>query len=73
MSRLDITYIVAGVCGAVGIAAYVGLILVPAVSAYRRGWQRVAAGVLSLYVLGAMIGAGVLGAYGVYELWINYG
>ena len=73
MSRLDVTYLVAGVCGFAGAAAFVGLILVPAVSAYTRGWQRVAAAVLSCYALAAMVGIGVLGAYGVYELWINYG
>jgi len=73
VSRLDITYLVAGVCALCGVGAFVGLILVPAVGAYTRGWQRVAAAVLSCYVLAAMVGAGVLGAYGVYELWINYG
>ena len=73
MSRLDVTYLVAGVCGLAGAAAFVGLILVPAVSAYTRAWQRVAAAVLSCYVLAAMVGIGVLGAYGVYELWISYG
>ena len=73
MSRLDVTYLVAGVCGLAGAAAFVGLILVPAVSAYTRPWQRVAAAVLSCYVLAATVGIGVLGAYGVYELWISYG
>ena len=73
MSRLDVTYLVAGVCGLAGAAAFIGLILVPAVSAYTRSWQRVAAAVLSCYVLAAMVGIGVLGAYGVYELWISYG
>ena len=73
MSRLDVTYLVAGVCGVLGLAAFVGLILVPAVSAYTRAWQRLVAAVLSFYVLAAMIGVGVLGAVGVYELWITYG
>ena len=73
MSRLDVTYLVAGVCGVIGIGAFLGLILVPAVTAYQRTWQRVVAGVLSLYVLAAMVGIGLLGAYGLYELWIKYG
>jgi hypothetical protein len=73
LSRLDITYLVAGGCGVIGLAAFIGLILVPAVSAYRRSWERLVATVLSLYVLGAMIGVGVLGAVGVYEFWVNYG
>ena len=33
--RLDVTYLVAGVCGVLGLAAFVGLILVPAVSRLR--------------------------------------
>jgi hypothetical protein len=73
VSRLDVTYLVAGVCGVIGIGAFLGLILVPAVSAYQRTWQRLVAGVLSLYVLAAMVGIGLLGAYGLYELWIKYG
>ena len=73
MSRLDVTYLVAGVCGVAGAAAFVSLILAPAVSAYTGVWQRVGAVMLSLYVLAAMVGLGVLGAYGVYELWLHYG
>jgi hypothetical protein len=73
VSRLDITYLVAGVCGAVGIAAFVGLILVPAVGAYERTWQRVVATALSFYVLAAMVGLGLLGAAGFVWVWGRYG
>ena len=73
VSRLDITYLVAGVCGAVGIAAFVGLILVPAVGAYQRAWQRLVATALSFYVLAAMVGVGLLGAAGVVWVWGRYG
>ena len=73
MSRTDVTYLVAGVCGVAGAAAFVGLILVPAMSAYSRVWQRLVALSLSFYVLGAMIVVGVFGAWGVYQLWISYG
>ena len=73
VSRLDITLLVAGLCGVAGVAAFVGLILVPAVSAYQRVWQRAVAAVLSFYVLAAMAGVGVVAAYGVYQLWVSYG
>jgi hypothetical protein len=73
VSRLDITYVVAAVCGAVGIAAFVALILVPAVGSYQRTWQRLVATVLSLYVLAAMIGIGLVGAAGVVWVWGRYG
>ena len=73
MSRTDITYLVAGVCGVAGTAAFVGLILVPAVGAYTRTWQRLVAVVLSFYVFASMIGLGLLGAAGVLWIWGRYG
>jgi hypothetical protein len=41
--------------GAISLAAFVGLILVPVVEGYGRAWEKVAAGFLSLYVLVAMV------------------
>ena len=41
--------------GAVSLAAFVGLILVPVVESYGRAWEKVAAGFLSLYVLATMV------------------
>jgi len=73
VSRVDITYLVAGVCGVAGIAAFVGLILVPAVGAYTRTRERLAAALLSFYVLAAMIGVGLVGAAGVIWIWGRYG
>ena len=60
MSNQSITYLV-GACAAVfGFIAFCTLILVPAVTAYRRTLDRLAAVVLSLYVLAAFVGVGVL-------------
>ena len=73
MSRIDITYLVAGVCGLAGAAAFIGLILVPAVGSYRQGWQRLVALALSFYVLAAMMGIGLLGAGAVVWIWGRYG
>ena len=73
VSRLDITYLVAGVCGVIGIGAFVGLILVPAVGSYTRAWERFVATALSLYVLAAMIGLGLVAAAGVVWVWGRYG
>ncbi len=59
-----------GVCaGVFGLALYVGLILVPAWGSYARLWERLAATVLSLYVLAVLVGAGVLGALLAVYLW----
>jgi hypothetical protein len=60
MSNTSVTYLV-GACSAVfGLAAFIALVVVPAVSSYRRAWERVAVVVLSGYVLAALVGIGVL-------------
>jgi hypothetical protein len=46
------------VAGAVSLAAFVGLILVPAVDSYGRAWEKVAAGFMSLFVLTTMVVVG---------------
>lgn len=68
MSNTSTIYIVAAGCGVLGLAAFVGLILVPAWSSYSRLWQRFAASFLSLYVLAALLGLGLVGAAGL--LWL---
>jgi hypothetical protein len=69
VSNQSITYLVAAVCGVFGLAAYAGLILVPAWNAYTRLWQRVAAAFLSLYVLLAFVGLGVVGGAAIVWFW----
>lgn len=69
MSRTTINELVAVCAGTFGFALYAGLILVPAWTAYTRLWQRVAATVLSLYVLAALVGIGVGAALAVVYLW----
>ena len=68
MSNAEITYLV-GVClGVFGLAAFGFFVLAPAVTAYRRPLERVAAAILSLYVLAALVGIGVaIGAVIVLE------
>jgi hypothetical protein len=68
VTNTTITYIVAGGCGFLGLIAFVMLLVVPAVTAYRRPVERVAAVILSFYVLAAFLGAGVvLGALIILE------
>jgi hypothetical protein len=69
MSRTAINDLVAVCAGVFGLALFAGLILVPAWSAYSRLWERLAATVLSLYVLAALIGLGVAGALAVVYFW----
>jgi hypothetical protein len=69
MSRSTINYLVGGGAVVCGLALYLTLILVPAWTAYSRLWERLAATVLSLYVLGVLVGAGVAGALAAVYFW----
>jgi hypothetical protein len=69
MSRTTINELVAVCAGAFGLALYAGLILVPAWTAYTRLWERLAATVLSLYVLVVLVGVGVGGALAAVYFW----
>jgi hypothetical protein len=60
MSRTNIIYAVVGVCAVLGFGAWIGLILVPAWTAYNRFWERLVAAALSLYIGATMAGGGVL-------------
>ena len=54
------TYIAIGGAAVASLVAWVTLILVPAWTSYTRVWDRLAAAALSLYVLAAFAGAGLL-------------
>lgn len=69
MSSTTITYVVGATCGVFALAAFAAWILVPALTAYSRWWERVAAAFLSLYVLAAMVGVGLLGGVAVVYFW----
>lgn len=61
---LGTEYYLFGAAGLITITAFVAFILVPALGAYGRTWEKVAAGFLSLFVLAALVGIGL--ALGVY-------
>ncbi len=69
MSRTTINYLVGGGALVCGLALYAGLILVPAWSSYTRLWERVAATVLTFYVLAVLVGVGVAGALAAVYFW----
>jgi len=69
MSRDTINLVVASGSGALGLALYGGLILRPAWSSYARLWQRMAAAVLTLYVLAVLVGVGVAAALVAVYFW----
>jgi len=69
MTNTAISELVAVCAGLVGIGAFVGLVMVPVVSAYQHVWERVVAGLLSLWVLGAFVGVGILAGAAVIYYW----
>jgi hypothetical protein len=60
MSNQTWTYIAVGSAAGISLIAWVGLVLVPAWTSFSRLWERLVATVLSLYVLAAFVGAGLL-------------
>ena len=67
MSNQDVTYLVIAGAGALSLVSWIALVLVPAWTSYSRLWERVAATILSLYVLAAFVGAGA--GLGALFLW----
>jgi hypothetical protein len=65
--ELSSTQIVIGLAGALALLCYVALILAPAIRCYGRVWEKLAAGVLTLYVLGTLLGIGA--AIGLAVVW----
>lgn len=66
---LDLTTTELTIAVAAGIvgAGYLAFIVAPAVAAYGRLWERIAAGFLTLYILATLLGIG--GAIGLAIVW----
>ena len=58
MSNDTLTIVIAGVAAGISVIVWAILVLVPAWTSYSRVWERLAATVLSLYVLAAFAVAG---------------
>ncbi len=57
---------IAAAAGIVG-GAYIAFILLPAVAAYGRLWEKAAAGMLTLFILATLLGTGA--AVGLAIVW----
>jgi hypothetical protein len=69
MSNETIIYVVAIASGVLAVLAYVGLILIPAWTAYSRVWERLAASFLTLYVLAGFAILGAAGGAAIIWFW----
>jgi hypothetical protein len=69
MGNIDLstTELVIALAGALTLVCYVALVLVPATRCYGRVWEKLCAGVLTLYVLGTLVGIGA--AVGFLIVW----
>lgn len=69
MSNLMITQIVVAAVAATAIGLFGWLVAVPAVAAREGFWQRLAAGILSAWMLVVLAAIGVAAGIGVIWLW----
>ena len=59
-----------GAATVVSLTAFVGLVLIPAISSYGRWHEKLAAGFLSLFILGTLVTIGVLA--GIYYVFVTH-
>lgn len=69
MDPLTVTYIILGTAGVVGFSFFAVWILAPAWTSYGRTWERLAAAALSIFVLAAFAGTGILIGLVVLYYW----
>ncbi len=66
---LGTEYYLFGGAALISLIAFLGLILTPALGSYGRPWEKVAASFLSLFVLAALVIAGVILGVLVFYNW----
>ena len=69
MDPLTVTYIILATAGVVGFSFFAVWILAPTWTAYGRTWERLAAATLSVFVLAAFAGTGILIGLVVLYYW----
>ena len=69
MSNAAATILIASTCGALALVVFVWFIAWPACSAYSNTWEKLAAGLLSLYVLAALLLVGAAGGAAFAYYW----
>jgi len=66
---LGTEYYLFGAAGLLSIAAFVALILAPALGSYGRAWEKLVAGFLSLFVLAALVLVGLVLGVVIFLNW----
>ena len=65
--NLTVTELSIALASGIAGAGYIAFILVPAVASYGRGWEKMAAGFLTLFILATLMGVGA--ALGLAIVW----
>jgi len=60
LQKIESEYLLFAIAGLISLVAFISLILIPALGAYGRLWEKAAAGILSLVVLVALVLVGVV-------------
>jgi hypothetical protein len=69
LAKIGHQYVLFGIAALICLVTFVGLILSPALSGAARFWEKTAAGVLSLFVLAALIVGGVVIGLVIVKYW----
>ena len=69
MNAETVTYVILVASGGAVLAAYCFLILVPAWSAYGRVWEKLAATMLTVFVVAAFVGVGIAAGLLIVYFW----
>ncbi len=71
---MDLSLLNIGLAAACGVilAGYLAYILLPAVKAYGRIWERIAAGFLTLFMLSTLLGIGLSIGLSIYWFYDKY-
>ena len=62
-------YLLFGGAGVISVLAFAALILVPAIGSYGRTWEKATAALLSVFVLAALVLAGVAIGIAIVDFW----
>jgi hypothetical protein len=73
MTDLSTTQIAIGLAAVVAGAAYVSLVATPAWRCYGRLWEKVAASVLTLFILATLVGIGAGIGFAIVWSYDQYG
>jgi hypothetical protein len=69
LAKLGTEYYLFGSAAAISLLAFLGLIVAPAVGSFSRAWEKIAAGLLSLFVLAALVLVGLAIGFFVFYNW----